>query len=151
MRSSAEYDSSSFVGRNRKHTFLILLLVFIVGTALALSGRQGTVTAQLDGEKLGVVGSYGAPVFVSLDEITGVLLTEELDPGVPVDGEESGKTMCGTYENDGYGVYELRIYTRDVLCIVVTYGDGETLVFNQSTRKQTRSMYEDMMAELGSR
>lgn len=144
MRSSAEYDSGSFVGRSRKTSILILLLVFAVGTALTLSGRQGAVTAQVDGEKLGVVGNYGEPVFVPLEEIIDVQLLEELERGEAVDAAESGNTLCGRYRNEAYGEYELRIYTRGGPYVAVRYGGGETLVFSLSSRRQTENLYANL-------
>ena len=144
MSSASEYASGSFVGRTRKHTFLILVLVFIVGTVLSLSGRQGSVVAQVDGEKLGVLGSYGETLFISMSEITQVSLVDELEFGTAVDAEGSGNTMCGTYENTAYGVYELRAYTKNGPYIVVTYGDGDVLVFNQASKRQTQAIFDDL-------
>lgn len=144
MRASGEYDTGSFVGRSRKTSILILLCLFAVGTVLTLSGRQGAVTAQVDEEKLGVVGSCGEPVFVPLADIHGIALIDALDAGTAVDAEESGNTMCGLYENEAYGQYELRIYTKGGPYVAVTYRDGQTLVFCLSTGRQTQKVYDEL-------
>lgn len=144
MNSTSDYTSGSFK-KTRKYTLGVVLILFVIGTVLSLSGRQGSVVAQVDIEKLGVMGTYGETIFVSLNDITDVQLVEELDFGAAVDAEERGNTMCGTYENDVYGTYALRVYTKKSPYIVVTYGDGDILVFNQASKKQTQTIYEDLM------
>lgn len=143
MNSTSDYTSGSFK-KTRRYTLGFVLLLFAIGTILSLSGRQGSVTSQVDTEKLGVMGTYGETIFVMLEDITDVQLVDELDFGTAVDAVESGNTMCGTYENDAYGTYELRVYMKKSPFIVVTYGDGDVLVFNQTSKKQTEDIYEDL-------
>lgn len=142
---SSEYASGNSYKKNRKYTLGFVILLFIIGTVLSLSGRQGSVTSQVDVEKLGVMGSYGETIFIPLEDITDVQLVDELDFGTAVDAEESGNTMCGTYENDAYGTYELRVYMKKSPFIVVAYGDGDILVFNQGSKKLTQNIYEDLI------
>lgn len=137
-------NSGASFGKARKYSIIIMVLIFLFGTLGALSGQHGSVTAQVDEEKLGVLGSSGDAVFVFLDDITQVQLIDELTVGSAVDAEETKNTMCGQYENEAYGTYTLLIYTKKRPCVVVTYGDGETLVFNQQTERQTKNIYEDL-------
>lgn len=123
---------------------MFVALLFIIGTVLSMTGRQGSVTAQVDGEKLGVMGTYGKTIFVMLDDVTDVQLVDEMDFGTAVDAAETGNTMCGTYDHDVYGAYELRVYMKKSPYIVVTYGEGDVLVFNQVSKRQTQDIYEDM-------
>ena len=132
-------------GRNHRYTIIILLIIFIIGTVQALSGRSGSVSAQIDDHMLGVVGSGGDPVFVQLEEISQVQLADEITFGSLLEGEEKKNTMSGLCENDTFGTYTLHVYKTSSPYIVVSYGDGETLVFNQRTAKQTRDMYEDLI------
>lgn len=123
---------------------MFVALLFIIGTVLSMTGKQGSVTAQVDGEKLGVMGTYGETIFIMLDDIVDAQLVNEMDFGTAVDAVETGNTICGTYNNDAYGTYALRVYTEKNPYIVVTYGDGEVLVFNQTSKKQTQNIYEDL-------
>lgn len=141
---SSQNNSGASYGKARKYSIIIIVLIFVFGTLRALSGQYGSVTAQVDEEKLGVLGSSEDAVFVFLDDITQVQLVDELTIGTAVDAEETKNTMCGQYENEAYGTYTLLIYTKERPCIVVTYGDGETLVFNQQTERQTKNIYEDL-------
>ena len=139
-----ERSSGKKAGRSRKYTLIILLILFIIGTVQALSGRTGSVTAQLDSSMLGVVGSYGDAVFVPFDEITRLELADTVSFGRCLEGEEKSNTMSGLYENDPFGRYTLHVYTSGSPYIIIGYGDGNTLVFNQKTEKLTREIYEDL-------
>lgn len=141
---SSQNNFGFFSGKARRYTLIIMVLIFLFGTIRALSGQQGSVTAQVDDEKLGVLGSYGDAIFVYMEDITRVQLVDELTIGTAVDAQETKNTMCGLYENETYGTYTLHIYTKERPCIEVTYGDGETLVFNSSTERQTKNIYEDL-------
>lgn len=143
-----EQSSHEKTRRSRKYTIIILLILFILGTVQALSGRTGSITAQTDGNMLGVVGSYGDPVFVQRDEITHLELVNAVDFGRCLEGEEKNNTLSGLYENDAFGAYTLHVYTSGSPCIVVHYGGGNTLVFNQKTEKLTREIYEDLRSYL---
>ena len=142
---SSQKNFGVFSGKARKYSVIIIVLIFLFGTLRALSGQYGSVTAQVDEEKLGVLGSSGDTVFIFLDDITQVQLVDELVIGSAVDAEETKNTMCGQYENEAYGTYTLLIYTRERPCIVVTYGDGETVVFNQQSKRLTKNIYEDLI------
>lgn len=83
-----EQSSNKKAGRSRKYTIIILLILFIIGTVQTLSGRTGSVIAQVDDNMLGVVGSYGDPVFVRLDEITRLELVDAVSFGRCLEGEE---------------------------------------------------------------
>jgi hypothetical protein len=96
---------------------------------------------------LGVVGTYGDSVFVAFSDMTRVQLVDSVDFGSMVDGEERKNTMSGLYENDAFGTYTLHVYTERSPYIVLSYGNGNTLVFNQKTAKQTRSLYESLLKE----
>ena len=141
-----EQSSNKKAGRSRKYTIIILLILFIIGTVQALSGRTGSVIAQVDDNMLGVVGSYGDPVFVRLDEITRLELVDAVNFGRCLEGEEKSNTMSGLYENGEFGTYTLHVYTSCSPYIVIGYGDGNTLIFNQKTAKLTRKIYEDLTA-----
>lgn len=141
---SDQNNTRASTGKARRYSLIIIVLIFVFGTVRALSGQHGTVTAQVDEEKLGVVGSYGGAIFIYLEDITQVQLVEDLMTGTAVDAQETKNTMCGLYENEVYGTYTLQIYTEKQPYIVVTYGDGETLVFNQANKRQTENIYEDL-------
>lgn len=143
-QSSEKKKSRFFSGRTRPLTILLLIVIFVFGTVQALSGRSGSVIAQLDSDMLGVLGSREQPVFVPFDAITQVWLEDTVAFGKRVEGEETQNTLSGLYENDAFGVYTLHVYTKSSPYIVVRYGDGDTLVFNQKTEKQTRKFYEDL-------
>lgn len=143
-QSSEKKKSGFFSGRTRSFTILLLIAIFVFGTIQALSGRSGSVTAQMDSAMLGVLGSLEQPTFVSLDEITQVRLADTVSFGECVAAEETQNTLSGLYKNDAFGVYTLYVYTKSGPYIVVSYGDGDTLVFNLKTEKQTRNFYEDL-------
>lgn len=143
-QSSEKKKSGFFSGRTRSVTILLLIAIFAFGTIQALSGRNGSVIAQLDSSMLGVLGSPEQPVFVPFDSITQIRLADTVSFGECVEGEETQNTLSGLYENDDFGVYALHVYTKSSPYIVVSYGDGDTLVFNQKTEKQTREFYEDL-------
>lgn len=133
-----------FAGRSRQYTIVILLAIFVIGTILALSGQSGSVMAEMDSNLLGVRGTFGDTVFVRLAEITQVRLADEIDFGRMLEGDETKNTLSGRYENDAFGTYTLHVYPARTPYIVVSYGDGDTLVFNLKTAKLTRDIYEDL-------
>lgn len=146
---SSRFDHSNhsgpYAGKSRRSVLFFALLLFVIGTVLSLTGRQGAVTAQVDVEKLGVMGSYGDPVFIDLDEITEIQLVDEVDFGTIVDAQETGNTMCGTYRSDAYDTYDLYVFMKKSPFIVITYGaEDSVLVFNQASERLTKKMYEDL-------
>lgn len=133
-----------FARHNHLMTVILLLAIFIAATAVALNGQSGSVSAEMDDNWLGVIGPGGAPIFVALEEITQVRLADAVDFGKRLEGEEAKTTRSGRYENDVFGVYTLCVYPDSAPYIVVTYGEGETLVFNLKKTKQTQEIYEDL-------
>lgn len=144
MEHSSQKRAIGFFARhNRQFTTAFLLVIFIIATIAAVSGRSGSVTVQLDEGMLGVLGSYGDPAFIQLEEITQVRLADTVAFGGMLEGEEKKNTLSGVYENDAFGTYTLHVYKESAPYIVVSYGGG-ILVFNQRTAKQTRDIYDDL-------
>ena len=149
MDEASEEKRGGFRARNtRTLTVLLLIAIFVFGTIQAVSDRSGSVTAEVGSNMLGVLGSYGETVFVQREEITQVRLADELDFGRMLEGEETKTTLSGRYENDVFGAYTLHVYPEKAPYIVVSYGDGETLVFKQKTAKQTRALYEELTEKI---
>jgi len=151
MNRVSEREHVSQIKRSRWITTLFVIVIFFFGTLFALKGDTGAVTAQVDadGKLLGVIGSYGSATFVSLDDIDEFWLADDLDAGTMVEGEEKKNTSSGRYRNDEFGEYTLHVYTDQAPYIVVRYGDGETLVFNQGRARLTDGIYEDLQEACG--
>lgn len=151
MNRFAENNYLSQIKRNRWITTLVVIVIFFFGTLFALKGDTGAVTAQVDktGGILGVLGTYGNACFVTLDEIDQFWLADDLDAGTMVEGEETKNTSSGLYRNNEFGEYTLHVYIDQAPYIVVRYGDGETLVFNQGRERLTRGIYEDLQEVCG--
>lgn len=151
MNRVAEREHVSQIKRSRWITTLFVIAIFFFGTLFALKGDTGAVTAQVDGNgrMLGVLGTYGNASFISLDEIDEFWLTDDLDAGTLIEGEEKKNTSSGRYRNDEFGEYTLHVYTDEAPYIVVRYGDGEILVFNQGRERLTDGIYEDLQEACG--
>ncbi len=50
--------------------------------------------------------------------------------GQLISGEKDDRIMVGQFVNSSFGNYQMYVHTHAEKCIVVTYGDGKTLVFN---------------------
>lgn len=146
MNQATEHAHISQIKRNRWITTLFVIAIFFFGTLFALKGDTGSVTAQVDatGKMLGVLGTYGNASFIPLDEIEEFWLTNDLDTGNLVEGEEKKNTCSGRYRNDEFGEYTLHVYTDEAPYIVVRHGGGEILVFNQGRERLTKGIYEDL-------
>lgn len=151
MNQAAERDHISQIKRNRWITTIFVIVIFFFGTLFALKGDTGAVTAQVDatGKMLGVIGTYGSATFIPLDEIDEFWLTDDLDAGTMVEGEEKKNTSSGRYRNDEFGEYTLHVYNGQAPYIVIRYGEGETLVFNQGRERLTDGIYEDLQEACG--
>lgn len=134
-----------FSGRTRQYTIILLIVIFVFVTYRALNGRHGTISAETDSKLLGVVGTYGDTVFVAFADMTQVELVNTVTFGTMLEGDERKNTMSGRYENDAFGPYTLHVYPASSPYIVISYGDGETLVFNQRTARQTQAIYQDIL------
>lgn len=121
---------------------MIALLIF--GTVRALSGQSGTVTVQVNETMLGVLGTYGNAEFIPLSEINEYQLTETVDYGTCIEGEEKDNTMSGRYSNAEYGEYLLHVYTDRAPYIVVRYNGENTIVFNLGNERLTERTFEDL-------
>ena len=151
MNRVADREHISQIRRSRWITTLFVIAIFFFGTLFALKGDTGAVTAQVDGNgnMLGVLGTYGDPCFISLDDIDEFWLTDHLETGTMVEGEETKNTSSGRYCNDEFGEYTLHIYTDQVPYIVVRYREEEILVFNQGRERLTDGIYEDLQEACG--
>ena len=151
MNRVAEREHISQIKRSRWITTLFVIVIFFFGTLFALKGNTGAVTAQVDGtgKMLGVLGTYGDACFISLDEIDEFWLAYDLDAGTMVEGEATNNTFSGRYCNDEFGEYTLHVYTDQAPYIVVRYGDGEILVFNQGRERLTDGIYKDLQEACG--
>lgn len=139
----------SQIKRSRWITTLFVIVIFFFGTLFALKGSTGSVTAQVDESMLGVLGTYGNATFVALEQINEFSLIEAFEKGEQIEGEETDNTCSGVYRNAEFGEYTLHAYVDAAPYIVVRYGEGETLVFNQGRERLTRSIYEDLQEACG--
>lgn len=144
MNRYVENSQMAQVKRSRFITTIFVIVIFFFGTLFTLKGDTGAITAQVNDTLLGVVGTYGDSIFVSLDDVEDFWLTDTLEKGVLMDGEETKNTCSGKYKNQEFGEYTLHIYSDSVPYIVIQYGDGNTLVFNQGRERFTRDIYEDL-------
>lgn len=149
MNRVAESGYISQVKKSRWITTLFVIVIFFFGTLFALKGNTGSVTAQVNESLLGVIGTYGDTTFIKLDEINEFLLVDVIEKGEKVEGEETDNTCSGVYKNEEFGEYTLHAYMDLAPYIVVHYGEGETLVFNQGRERLTRSLYEDLQEACG--
>lgn len=131
--------------RGRRLAFAVIAVLFVIGIVQVLSGNSGFVTTEIDGERLGVCGTYGDPVFLELEDITQVQLTDTFDFGTCVEGEEIGKTVSGIYLSQTLGQYMVHAYVNVSSYIIVTYSGG-ILVFNCGSVSNTEAMYAKLIA-----
>lgn len=130
--------------QSRWITGVIVIALLVFGTVRALSGQSGTVTAQVNDTMVGVLGTYGDPEFIPLSEIIDYQMTETVDYGTCVEGEETDNTMSGRYSNDEYGEYTLHVYTDRKPYIVIRYNGEKTIVFNLGSERLTERTFEDL-------
>lgn len=122
------------------------LLIMVAAVVFQLRSGNGTVTAQLGEEFLGV-GGIEDSVFVFYTEITSVELTDALDRGSCLAGTDGTNVWNGRYQNQAYGSYRLYAYEKPGLYIVVRHTGG-TLVFNCYTQNDTKEMYAALCEKL---
>lgn len=130
-------------GQGRRISLIIIILLFVIGTVQALSGRTGTVTTEVNDEYLGVAGTYGEASFVKLTEVTDIQFVESFAFGTCVEGEETGNTVSGIYSNDLFEQYTTHAYTGKEAYIIVQDAE-KTLVFNCSTESRTEKFYDEL-------
>ena len=101
------------------------------------------------------VDDYGITIDHSLVSLT--LPYSEIEDAVLVDGdsfnlghvvsgEKSDRRYIGKFVNSAFGIYTMYSYADVDRYIVVTYGDGKTLVFNMPTLAVTESIAQKMGA-----
>lgn len=148
----SRYAANNYIAqlkRSRWTTTLIVIVILFVGTVVALRGDTGSVTAQVDSAMLGVLGTYGNATFVPLEEIEDFWLTDTIEIGTCIEGEETKNTASGVYSNEEFGEYTLHIYTDSEPHLVVRYGEGKTVVFNLGRERLTKGIYEDLEEACG--
>ena len=101
------------------------------------------------------VDDYGITIDHSLVSLT--LPYSEIEDAVLVDGdsfnlghvvsgEKNDRRYIGKFVNPAFGIYTMYSYADVDRYIVVTYGDGKTLVFNMPTLAATESIAQKMGA-----
>ncbi len=149
MNRYVENTQMAQVKRSRLITTIFVIIIFFFGTLFTLKGNYGSVSAQVNDTLLGVVGTYGDAIFVELNDVEDFWLADKLEKGVLIEGEETKNTCSGRYKNQEYGEYVLHIYSDNAPYIVIRYGEGNTLVFNQARERFTHDVYEDLKEALG--
>lgn len=147
LPSAEKADGTTSFTKGRKFAAIIIVILFLIGTAQVLTGSRGFVTAEINEQYLGVDGTYGDPVFLELASISDVQFVDSFDFGTCIEGEETKNTVSGTYSCEQYSEYTAHAYTNEP-CIVVHSPSG-VLVFNCGSDSHTEDMFEQLTEASG--
>lgn len=142
-------EKSRIPGQGRRISLIIIIVLFVIGTVQALSGKTGTVTTEVNDEYLGVAGTYGDASFVKLSDVADIQLVEFFDFGICIEGDETGNTVSGIYSNEMFERYTTHAYTGKEAYIIVQDTE-KTLVFNCSTESRTEKFYDELIQAIDS-
>ena len=112
---------------------LAFFLVYIMFT--------GSITYEMDGEKLTVDSSFYSPITVPFDEIDTIEYREESVSGSKEMGFSSARLLLGGFRNAEFGGYTRYTYTGADACIVIT-SNSRILVLGEKTEEGTLALYE---------
>jgi hypothetical protein len=143
MREEAEQKPFFATKRGQNVSSLILVMVVAIFLFFQLNGTGGSVTHQLDQDKLGVACMDYPAVFVAYQDIMDLELVTSLRMDRTIESEEWDSGWCGTYENEEYGTYTLFAYSGTGEYIVIHDEDG-VLIFNEKTPTATERVYEEL-------
>lgn len=121
---------------------LICSLV-VVAVVLVISLFRGSAPVISPGEfQLTVQAPDGQISYADYAEVTAVSLLDTADYGTCLEGESTGRYFYGSWENEAWGEYDLCVYAKVPVCLVIESGSAGTLVVNCSSAEETEQLFE---------
>ena len=111
---------------------------------LVFSITGAKVQAYLNDDRLRVTGGL-LDVSIPYSKMDRVELRADVDYGGRVAGYAGSEIIGGFFGNKEFGTYRVGAYLSTPLCIVVSYSNKKTLVFNFDSSLRTDRFYRDLM------
>ena len=126
---------------NERVKNFVWLIIIIVAFSIFSVARGGTSTYLDFGEDaLTVSAPENYTYIVNYDDISGLELVDEFDPGTMISGGETRKYRWGNWKNDAWGEYVLCSSKRIDNALLVTHADGTTLALNYESEETTDAL-----------
>lgn len=108
----------------------------------------GDVTATVGEESFSVDSTYYEQTTVKYTDIESIEFRETDIPGQRVMGFGSATLLLGTFNNEEFGNYTRYTYTKATSCVVIRV-DGKVLVVGLESDEATRSLYDQLVKQVG--
>lgn len=120
----------------------LVWIVIVIAAFSIFSVMRGGTSTYLDfgDEAVTLSAPENYSYVLNYDDITGLELVDEFDPGTMISGGETRRYRWGTWENDVWGQYTLCSSKRIDCALIVTLTSGETLVLNYESDKTTDAL-----------
>ena len=123
-----------------------LLCVILAGVAVLC--LTGSIRIECGDESFTIDATYWGDLTVDYARVERIEYREGSMPGSRTGGFGSPRLQMGNYNNDEFGFYTRYTYTMCHEYVVLTV-DGRALVINGSDPAQTRAIYDELAARIG--
>lgn len=124
----------------------IMVPLILIGVAVLMF--TGNVEITYNETDFQIVASYADDLTVKYEDIDSVEYRESFDIGSRYMGFGSIRLSTGTFQNEEFGRYTLYAYTQGEGAVVLKKGD-QTLVIVAKTVKETKAIYDTLIARIG--
>jgi hypothetical protein len=128
----------------------IAAILLSIGLVFGLSGNvkttinQQTKVIRVESSYIDKATKNSNSFTISKDSYLS--LKYDFKEGIMLDGGTLGRIRFGFFDSDDYGKYSLNIY-KSVKCVIVAESENGTFyVFNDSTEKSTKELFEKIEA-----
>jgi len=136
-------------GNKRNLIFIIVIFVGMTVYLIARNGAAAPYSISVADSKISLTGKNDYSYSMEMSDIASLELTEMDDFGEAVTDGSDRNHLCGIYNNEQYGRYDLWILKKIRAVIVIEDTAGHTLVFNYEDARSTQELYKALKEKTG--
>ena len=133
------------LSNDQKKLIFIVLSLIVFGSLLFI----GSVTVNFSEDAVTISASLTSGSEIPYENIKGVLLDTDLEPGSRVFAIGSLRLKAGDFKNDKYGDYKLYAYANADTFVVIQDQEGAITAFGLQDAETTMEAYETLLSHCG--
>ena len=133
-----QYPTAKWSKNYRTVSIILVILILVFVTVIMFTGD---IQIEFGTTSFTVNATYWEEMTIPYDAIDEVVLSENFDPGMKVNGFNSARMNLGVFENEALGRYTVYTYTGCKQAIILKGGE-DVLVINGRDEAATRAMFD---------
>ena len=130
-----------------KRNLLVIIAIFVGVTIyfIVKKGSPNPYSFSVADDMISLTGGNDYAYSVAFDDIDSIELEQNLDIGECIEGASNRSHICGIYENDRFGRYDLWVIKKVNSYIIITDKADHVLVINFEDARSTNELYKAIL------